>query len=49
MSAPSTQRLEIIVDMSRAQVEALQLEIRRLAAEHDVVIARVRIEKAQQT
>ena len=43
-----TQRLEIVADMSRSQVEALQLEIRRLAAQHEVVIERVRIERVQE-
>lgn len=48
MPAGATQRLEIIAEMSRSQVEVLQLEIRRLAAEHGVVIEQVCIDKADE-
>jgi hypothetical protein len=40
------QRIEITGDMDRKAVEALQLEIRRLARLHGVRIAELRIERA---
>jgi hypothetical protein len=40
------QRIEITGDMDRKAVEALQLEIRRLARLHGVGIADLRIERA---
>lgn len=45
MSAEPAQRLEISTEMSRPQVEALQLEIRRLARRHEVRIERLSIER----
>lgn len=47
MAAEPRQRLEITVNASRAQLEALQLELRRLAKRHDVVIDRVTIERVE--
>ena len=45
MSAEPTRRLEILAEMSRPQVEALQLELRRLAKQHGIPIERIRVER----
>jgi len=44
--ADITQHLEIVADGDRQELEALQLEIRRLAREHGVEIVRVEIAPA---
>jgi hypothetical protein len=41
-----TRRIEIAGDLDRQAVEALQLEMRRLARLHSVGIANLRIERA---
>jgi hypothetical protein len=41
----ATQTIRVMGDLSRAEAEALQLEVKRLARRHGVHIVRVRVER----
>jgi hypothetical protein len=42
-------RIEVIGDLDRHGLEALQLEVRRMAKQHGIKIAKITVEKIDET